>query len=168
LVAILKLMADKPLTGDVVVDVSSIVSVVETTMDGTSGALFAIFLNSLVHALRGQSSGNATAKTWSEALKQSCDALSKYTPARPGDRTIIDALYPFVDELSKTESVLKAAEAAYKAAEKTKGMQPSLGRSVYVGGSGYEEVPDPGAWGLACFFAGLAGAKPAEEGWESI
>jgi dihydroxyacetone kinase len=140
-----------------VVDLASIVPVVENNMDGTSGALYAIFLNALVHALRGQGSGQATPKVWAAALKQTCDALSRYTPARPGDRTLVDALYPFVDVLERTGDVKKAADAAQKAAEDTKGMQASLGRSVYVGGSGYEEVPDPGAWGLATFFLGLAG-----------
>lgn len=149
-------------------DVSSIVQIVETDMDGTSGALYAIFLNALVHALRTLGSGEAGASVWSAALKQSCEALSKCTPARPGDRTVVDALYPFVEILGQTGDVKKAADAAKKAADETKGMQASLGRSVYVGGSGYEEVPDPGAWGLACFFLGLSGIKPTEEGWESI
>ena len=137
-------------------------------MDGTSGALYAIFLNALVGGLRAQGSGEASPKVWAAALKHSCDALSKYTPARPGDRTLVDALYPFVEELGKSGDLKKAAEVATTAARDTKGMQASLGRSVYVGGSGYEEVPDPGAWGLACFFLGLAGAKPADDGWEKI
>ena len=137
-------------------------------MDGTSGALYAIFLNALVHALRVLSPSDATPQLWADALKRSCDALSHYTPARPGDRTLVDALYPFVEVLRQTGDVKKAAEAARKAADETKGMQASLGRTVYVGGSGYEEVPDPGAWGLACFFLGLAGVKPADEGWEKI
>ncbi|KAK7215320.1 hypothetical protein V2G26_003323 [Clonostachys chloroleuca] len=155
--AILNHLEQKPLTGDIVIDLASIVPVVENNMDGTSGALYAIFLNALVHALRGQGSGQATPKVWAAALKQTNDALSRYTPARPGDRTLVDALYPFVDVLEQSGDVKKAADAAQKAAEDTKGMQASLGRSVYVGGSGYEEVPDPGAWGLATFFQGLAG-----------
>ncbi|KAH7318470.1 Dak1 domain-containing protein [Stachybotrys elegans] len=166
--AILKHIGEKDLSGDLVVDVASIVPVVENNMDGTSGALYAIFLNALVHALRGQPAGTATPQVWAAALKQSCSALSKYTPARPGDRTLVDALYPFVEVLERTGDVKEAAVAARKAADETKGMQASLGRSVYVGGSGYEEVPDPGAWGLACFFLGLGGAKPSEEGWETI
>lgn len=137
-------------------------------MDGTSGALFAIFLNALVHALRVLAPGDATSQVWAGALKQSCDALSKYTPARPGDRTLVDALYPFVEVLGKTGDLKKAAEASKKGAEDTKGMTPSLGRAVYVGGTGFETVPDPGAWGLAGFFLGLAGIKTEEEGWEAI
>lgn len=129
-------------------------------MDGTSGALYAIFLNSLVHSLRILAPGEATPKIWAAALQQSLDALSKYTPARPGDRTLVDALQPFVQNLGKTGDLKQAAEAAKAGAESTKGMKASLGRTVYVGGSGFEQVPDPGAWGLAAFFLGLADQKP--------
>ncbi|KAI1100752.1 dihydroxyacetone kinase [Jackrogersella minutella] len=171
--AVLKHLKDKTLTGDVVVDVSHIVTVIEMEMDGTSGALFAIFLNALVHSLRILAPGEATPQVWAGALKQSCDALSRYTPARPGDRTLVDALYPFVEVLGKTGDLKKAAEASKKGADDTKGMAPSLGRAVYVGGTGFEQVPDPGAWGLASFFLGLAGIKadvikPDDEGWETI
>ncbi|KAL7625067.1 dihydroxyacetone kinase Dak1 [Parahypoxylon ruwenzoriense] len=166
--AILKHLKEKPTTGDVVVDVAQIVAVVEKEMDGTSGALFAIFLNALVHSLRVLAPGEATPQVWAGALKQSCDALSRYTPARPGDRTFIDALYPFVEVLGKTGDVKKAAEASKKAAEGTRGMPASLGRAVYVGGTGFEQVPDPGAWGLASFFLGLAGITPEEDGWETV
>ncbi|RSM15257.1 hypothetical protein BHE90_014546 [Fusarium euwallaceae] len=154
--AILKHLEERPFTGDIVVDLSSIVTVVENTMDGTSGALYAIFLNALVHALRGLAPGNASPEIWAKALKQSSDALGRYTPARPGDRTLVDALHPFVEVLGQTGDVKQAAEAARKGADETKGMQASLGRTVYVGGSGYQEVPDPGAWGLASFFLGLS------------
>ncbi|PQK14999.1 hypothetical protein BB8028_0005g05170 [Beauveria bassiana] len=155
--AILKHLDQHPFTGDLVVDVASIVPVVENTMDGTSGALYAIFLNALVHALRTRSPGEASPQLWAAALQQSVDALSRYTPARPGDRTLIDALSPFVETLARSGDVGQAARASRAAADATRGMKASLGRSVYVGGSGYEEVPDPGAWGLACFFQGLAG-----------
>ncbi|KAK3359729.1 Dak1 domain-containing protein [Lasiosphaeria hispida] len=173
--AIAKHISSTPLSGDVVVDVANIIPVVETGMDGTSGALYAIFLNSLLAALRSLAPGEATPKVWATALRQSCEALSRYTPARPGDRTLIDALYPFVEVLEKTGSLKEAAEAALEAAEGTKGMKASLGRTVYIGGSGYEQVPDPGAWGLAFFFLGLAGVllgqaegKKVDEGWEKI
>jgi dihydroxyacetone kinase len=173
--AILNMESKCKLTGDIVVDVSRITEVVETSMDGTSGALYAIFLNSLVKALRAQPKGEATPKTWSDALIIALQALSKYTPARPGDRTLADALYPFVETLAGTGDLKLAADAAKRGAEKTKGMEASLGRSVYVGGSGFKEVPDPGAWGLCQFFLGLAGvdlelgdAKAGESDYEMI
>ncbi|KAK4155467.1 Dak1 domain-containing protein [Chaetomidium leptoderma] len=166
--AILKHLQSHPLSGDAVVDVATIVPIVEKEMDGTSGAIYAIFLNALLASLRSQGQGEASPKVWASALQQSCEALSKYTPARPGDRTLIDALYPFVQVLEKTGDVKKAAEAAQNAAEGTKGMKASLGRTVYIGGSGFEQVPDPGAWGLAGFFLGLAGIKKVDEGWEKL
>jgi len=138
-------------------------------MDGTSGAIFSIFLNSLVYSLRQQGSvGEATAKVWGAALKQSSKALSKYTPAQPGDRTLIDALHPFVETLSETGDLKKAAEASRKGTESTKGMVASLGRAVYVGGSGFKQVPDPGAFGLSEFFLGLAGLNAAEPDYELV
>ena len=157
--AILAHLRDHQLSGDAVVDVASIVPVIEREMDGTSGALYAIFFNALVASLRSQGQGEASPAVWASALRLSCDALSRYTPARPGDRTLVDALYPFVEVLETTGDVRQAAEAAQKAAEGTKGMKASLGRTVYIGGSGFEQVPDPGAWGLASFFLGLAGIK---------
>lgn len=68
----------------------------------------------------------------------------------------MDAFVPFVDTLSQTGDSKQAAEAARKGAESTKGMKPKLGRTVYVGGQGWEDVPDPGAYGLSEFFTGLA------------
>lgn len=158
--------------------------VVEVAMDGTSGALYAIYLNSLTHALRDRvSSGVASPAVWGQALEAASVSLSKYTPAVPGDRTLVDALQPFVETLNSTGDLTKAAEASRKGADSTKGMKASLGRSVYVGGSGFEQVPDPGgefissfglfyedrftsntlltltAWGLSEFFLGLAGLK---------
>lgn len=166
--AILRHIQSHPLSGDAVVDMATVVPIVEREMDGTSGALYAIYVNALLASLRSQGPGEASPRIWATALRHSCDALSKYTPARPGDRTLVDALYPFVEVLEKTGDVTKAAEAAQKAAEGTKGMKPSLGRTVYIGGSGFEQVPDPGAWGLASFFLGLAGIKKVDDGWERV
>ncbi|KAH6680221.1 Dak1 domain-containing protein [Halenospora varia] len=170
--SILKMLDSTSLTGDAVVDLSKIVQVVETTMDGTSGALYAIYLNSLASSLRLQSSSSQTAtpQVFAAALKQASEALSKYTPAQPGDRTLVDALQPFVETLAETGDLKKAAEASRKGAEGTKGMKASLGRTVYIGGSGFEQVPDPGAWGLSEFFLGLAGIKrkEGEEGYEMV
>ncbi|TWU72289.1 hypothetical protein ED733_003434 [Metarhizium rileyi] len=164
--AVLKHIQQAALTDDPLLTLTSIIPIVESAMDGTSGALYAIFLNALARALRSLSSGDLTPFLWAKALQQSCRALSRYTPARPGDRTLVDALYPFVEVLEATGDVKQAAEAAKKAADETKGMPASLGRAVYVGGKGFEQVPDPGAFGLACFFGGLAGK--ADEEWEQV
>ena len=146
---------------DAMMTFGKIVPTVEQNMDGTSGALYAIFLNSLASNLRNQDSSSTipvTTEIWANALAKSIDGLSRYTPAQPGDRTLMDALTPFVNVLKETGNVKKAAEAAKEGADKTKGMKASLGRSVYVGGTGFEEVPDPGAYGLSIFLSGIADA----------
>ncbi|CAG9996356.1 unnamed protein product [Clonostachys byssicola] len=157
IVAVLDHVSSHHLTGDIVVDLADIVLIVENSMDGTSGALYAIFLNSLVGSLRSLGPGQLSSKSWAIALSKSRDALAKYTPARPGDRTLVDALYPFIEILEKTGNLEQAASASMKAAEATKALKAKLGRTVYLGDSGFEHVPDPGAWGLARFFVGLAG-----------
>ncbi|KAK1058769.1 dihydroxyacetone kinase Dak1 [Friedmanniomyces endolithicus] len=144
---------------DAALYLDKIISIVENTMDGTSGALYAIFLNALAHGLRSQSdsgSKQADAKVWAKALSVAMESMGKYTPAQVGDRTLVDALAPFVEQLGASGDVQKAAQAADEGAKSTKGMKASLGRTVYVGGSGFKEVPDPGAYGLAVFFNGLA------------
>jgi triose/dihydroxyacetone kinase / FAD-AMP lyase (cyclizing) len=157
--AILRLLEQPKTTDDAVAFLNRIIHVVETNMDGTSGALYAIFLNALAYGLRSQSPpspSSVTAEQWAKALKSSLLALEKYTPAKPGDRTLMDALYPFVETFSKTGSVKQAAEEAENGARATKGMKASLGRTVYIGGGSYKEVPDPGAYGLAQFLLGIA------------
>jgi dihydroxyacetone kinase len=146
---------------DAMMTFAKICPTVENTMDGTSGALYAIFLNSLASNLRAQDTSSPTPVTnevWAKALAMSIEDLGKYTPAQPGDRTLMDALVPFVEVLQKTGSTKEAAKAAKLGTDKTKGMKASLGRSVYVGGTGFEEVPDPGAYGLSIFLSGIADA----------
>ncbi|PYH73102.1 putative dihydroxyacetone kinase (DakA) [Aspergillus vadensis CBS 113365] len=163
--AVLKLIEDpsSPLTDDVVNAVNRIVSIVENVMDGTSGAIYAIFLNALAHGLREQDRGTTTPATvdvWAAALSYSLTALSRYTPAQPGDRTLLDALVPFCTQLQKAKDVHVAAKAAQEGTDSTKNMKASLGRSVYVGGEDewVGKIPDPGAYGLSVFLNGLSEA----------
>jgi dihydroxyacetone kinase len=145
-------------TDDALAFLQNIIQVVELAMDGTSGAIYAIFLNALAHGLRQQSPSSPqpiNAKIWATALESSLQSLGKYTPAQPGDRTLIDALYPFVKNLSETGDIELAAKAASEGAKGTQGMKASLGRTVYVGGEGWQGVPDPGAHGLAELLLGL-------------
>lgn len=152
------------LTEDVLSTLNKIITIVENNMDGTSGAIYAIFLNALAHGLREQDSSSGpvpvNAEVWAHALRHSLKALAKYTPARPGDRTMIDALSPFITTLSETGDIKAAAKAGQEGSESTKNLRPGLGRAVYVGGEEdwLGKIPDPGAFGLAEFFSGLADA----------
>jgi dihydroxyacetone kinase len=65
-------------------------------------------------------------------------------------------LHPFVITLRRDGNLKQAAKAAREGADSTKGMKARLGRTVYIGGGNWQEVPDPGAAGLAAFLEGLA------------
>jgi triose/dihydroxyacetone kinase / FAD-AMP lyase (cyclizing) len=118
-------------------------------LGGSSGPLYGVLFlrcGSVLEASRA--TGLAQ---WGEALDQGCRAISELGGARPGDRTMLDALDPFVRTLRQgagvkatRDAVLAAVEAAERGAEATAQMQPKLGRSSYLGGRvlGY---PDPGA-----------------------
>ncbi|KAK6369475.1 dihydroxyacetone kinase Dak1 [Exophiala oligosperma] len=135
-------------------------SIVERTMDGTSGALYSIFLNALTWFIKKHQSqeDNANVAFWSRALASAMNSLEKYTPARKGDRTLMDSLIPFVNILKATEELNQAAEAAMNGAEKTKWLHAKLGRTVYIGEEEkwLGKIPDPGAWGLASFLVGFS------------
>ncbi|KAH0170529.1 dihydroxyacetone kinase, partial [Aureobasidium melanogenum] len=160
--SVLQLISSDVETTDAAIFLGRIISVIETSMDGTSGAIYAIFLNALAAGLRAQSPDSGkkevTTEIWAKAAKQALEGLGKYTPARPGDRTLVDALEPFIEQLAATNDLKKAAQAAKEGSDATKGMKASLGRSVYVGNEGFKEVPDPGAYGLSEFLTGLAEA----------
>jgi dihydroxyacetone kinase len=123
-------------------------------LGGSSGPLYGVLFLRCGSVLEtNRATGLAE---WAEAMDQGCRAISELGGAKPGDRTMLDALDPFVRTLQQgadikgagaketREGVLAAVEAAERGAEATAQMQPKLGRSSYLGGRvlGY---PDPGA-----------------------
>ncbi|KAI5790138.1 Dak1 domain-containing protein [Geopyxis carbonaria] len=153
--AVIDFISKGGVTDDTISTIIRLADVVEENMDGTSGALYSIFLNALVKALRDAREKEATFSTWTTAALTAMAGLGRYTPAQPGDRTLVDALHPWLVTLAETKDLKMAAQAAREGAESTKGMRPKLGRTVYVGDIG--KVPDPGAIGIAVFAEGLAG-----------
>ena len=111
-------------------------------------------LLALAKALRETGEGEVTLGVWAKAAMAALVSLRKYTPAQPGDRTLVDALQPCIISLAEDGNIGKAAKAAREGAESTRGMTASLGRSVYVGDVG--DIPDPGAIGIAVLMEGLA------------
>jgi dihydroxyacetone kinase len=80
---------------------------------------------------------------WADALDQGCKAISELGGAKPGDRTMLDALDPFVKTLAQG-TAMDAVEAADLGVEATAHMKPKLGRSSYLGHRVLGH-PDPGA-----------------------
>lgn len=142
-------------TSDPASTISRLATIVEENMDGTSGALSSIYLNALCKGLRDCDSKKADTATWARAALSALKELGRYTPAQPGDRTMVDALHPFLVELDRGLDLGRAARMAREGAEKTRGMAPKLGRTVYIDQVG--DIPDPGAVGIAVLVEGLAG-----------
>ncbi len=122
-------------------------------LGGSSGPLYGILFlrcGSVLEASRA-----TRLAQWAEALDQGLGAISELGGAKPGDRTMLDALDPFLRTMQQgatakatREVVLAAVEAAERGADATAQMQPKLGRSSYLGARvlGY---PDPGAKAIA-------------------
>jgi dihydroxyacetone kinase len=122
-------------------------------LGGSSGPLYGVLFLRCGSVL-GASHATGLAQ-WGEALDQGCRAISELGGAKPGDRTMLDALDPFVKTLQRAigvkairDAVLAAVEAAERGVEATAQMKPILGRSSYLGVRvlGYS---DPGAKAIA-------------------
>jgi dihydroxyacetone kinase len=89
---------------------------------------------------------------WAEAFIAAVEAISELGGARPGDRTMLDALHPAAEAFrsailagqSAPEAWALAVKAAEDGVEATRSMKPRLGRASYLGDRavGY---PDAGA-----------------------
>jgi len=134
----------------------ALADLVEDTMGGTSGALYSIYLSALAQGVAQSNSSKVTMDVMASASDFALKALGKYTPARVGDRTLVDALDPFVKELNESKDLWKAVEAAREGAAETAKMTARLGRASYVGGDSLP--PDPGAVGVAALVEGIANA----------
>ncbi|KAG5341405.1 hypothetical protein C0989_010771 [Termitomyces sp. Mn162] len=135
--------------------VTFVANVLEERMGGT--IVFAIFLTAVSTSLKDLNCAS-TIQYWGNALVVGLHALRKYTPAQPGDRTLIDALCPFCETMSQEGNTFEqAVDAAKKGAESTRYMSAVLGRAAYVTmPSTLEDLPpDPGAWGVVAILEGL-------------
>ncbi|WP_455654790.1 dihydroxyacetone kinase subunit DhaL [Phascolarctobacterium sp.] len=82
--------------------------------------------------------------------------------AKPGDKTMVDALYPAIDAIIETQGSLKeimaaAAVAAKAGAEATSQMVARFGRAKNMGERSIG-TKDPGAVSIAILFGGMAKA----------
>ena len=122
-------------------------------LGGSSGPLYGVLFLRCGSVL--ESLGATELSSWADALAQGCRAISELGGAKPGDRTMLDALDPLVktlqqDKAVKTtrEAILAAVEAAERGADATAQMKPRLGRSSYLGDRVIGH-PDPGAKAIA-------------------
>jgi len=126
--------------------------VFQREMGGTSGPLYGVLFLRCGNIL--ENSRATGLARWVEAVDQGCKAISDLGGAKPGDRTMLDALDPFVKSLEDArgelsrENLVAAVEAAERGAEATAHLKPRLGRSSYLGDRVLGH-PDPGAKAVA-------------------
>ncbi|KAI1431183.1 dihydroxyacetone kinase [Xylaria sp. CBS 124048] len=136
--------------------------ILEGKMGGTLGGILGIFFVSLRTALVdnfavAMKTGSVT-KLWAVAVRTALNNLARYTPAKVGDRTVMDTLIPFAEGLAKSGSFDEGVAAAEAGADRTKTLKPRLGRATYVGAgeaASHGLPPDPGAWGAMVVLKGL-------------
>lgn len=144
-------------------------------MGGTSGALYGLFFGAFARSVQEHYKHDQclSASSFAQSAQDALDTLERYTMARKGSRTLMDALIPFVQSFGEsctrsnniTEILATSLEAAKQGMEATKELQLSFGRSTYVGASSGEEggkkhditsgIPDPGACGVVAILVGI-------------
>jgi triose/dihydroxyacetone kinase / FAD-AMP lyase (cyclizing) len=118
------------------------------TMGGSCGVLLAIFF-----AAAGDAASSGLPMR--EALQAGLRRMQEIGGARPGDRTMVDALAPALDVLE--ESLPEAAKAARAGADRTAHMsKANAGRASYVNAKHLVGHADPGAEAVARLFEHLA------------
>ncbi len=121
---------------------------------GTSGALWGLMLRAWSGAL--DDDGAVTAAAAVAGARAGLQAVTRVGGAAPGDKTLVDALAPFVDVLADgvaaghplAEAWRAAAAAAERSAAATADMAPRLGRARPLAEKSLGH-PDPGAVSLA-------------------
>ncbi|OAL51424.1 Dak1-domain-containing protein [Pyrenochaeta sp. DS3sAY3a] len=163
-------------SSDFTADMQHLTDVLGTKMGGTSGALYSIFFSGFVSGIQRYfkvpSQAELDLPAIAAALSHGLHTMRKYTSAAVGDRTMMDALIPFVEAIVQqaTQGTVAALEAGLESAregcEGTKRQQSRFGRSTYVGAASdikieADEMPDPGACGVVAIIEGVLKAAKA-------
>ncbi|KAL3151120.1 hypothetical protein ABBQ38_012986 [Trebouxia sp. C0009 RCD-2024] len=145
---------------DAAATMNAVAGSVGHSMGGSSGALYQIFFVALAAALKE----TQTADAWGIGAQAGLAAIQHYGGAKPGDRTMLDALAPAIETFrAKSRSggdavtaLQAAASAAASGAERTKTMRAGAGRSSYVPEAALHNTADPGASAVAIWLQAVA------------
>ncbi|CAH1649801.1 dihydroxyacetone kinase family protein [Chelatococcus asaccharovorans] len=118
---------------------------------GSSGPLYAAALLRASHILTGIE--RPTDAQWLDAFEGAIAALQDIGGARPGDRTMLDALVP-ASLAWRQNGWLAGASAAETAAAATASMRPRMGRAAYLGDRAMGQ-PDGGAVAVAIWLKAI-------------
>lgn len=130
-------------------------------MGGASGVILCTLLIGGVEEMRGVTQLDAGALT--VFIEKGVEAVRRRGKARPGQKTMVDALVPAAQAMrgvlergGSAADVLHAAdEGARRGAEATKDMVSGVGRSRNFAEK-TRGIPDPGAVSISLFFRGLS------------
>ncbi|MFV0462491.1 MAG: dihydroxyacetone kinase family protein [Nostocoides sp.] len=136
---------------------------------GTSGALWATGMAAAARVLGDEA--DVDASLVAEAVKESADAIAKAGSASVGDKTMLDAVVPFADELftlvgsgqSLGEAWEQAARQATLKADETAQLVARFGRARTHGDRSVG-TPDPGAVSFALVMTAAAKAVARRQG----
>jgi ATP-dependent dihydroxyacetone kinase len=126
---------------------------------GSSGPFYATAL--LRAARRLADMPQPSTDAWRAAFADAVAAVAEIGGAKPGDRTMVDALQPAVDAWAQAAGVscaaawAKAVAAAEAGTERTAAMTPRLGRASYLGERAIG-APDAGAMAVTVWMRALA------------
>jgi dihydroxyacetone kinase len=121
-------------------------------LGGSSGPFYGTALLRAARALPARPAG----ADWAAAFREAVAAVGELGGAKPGDRTMVDALHPAAEALAGSGDLAAAARAAEQGAEATARMVPRLGRASYLGARAVG-APDAGAAAVAVWLRALAG-----------
>lgn len=125
---------------------------------GTSGALWSQMLTELAGAIGD--TDRPSGQVVRDGVRAAADAVMSQGGAKVGDKTMVDALAPFADELNAdpdqpfTAAWASAVAAAQRGADSTVGMLPGLGRARSHGEKA-RDIADPGAVSFALIVAAI-------------
>ena len=119
---------------------------------GSSGPFYATALLRAAAELEGIAT--PTSAQWLDAFGAAVTSIGELGGAKPGDRTMLDALAPAVTAW-QTGGFSTAATAADGGAAATAQMRPRLGRASYLGDRALG-TPDGGAVAVAIWLKALA------------
>jgi triose/dihydroxyacetone kinase / FAD-AMP lyase (cyclizing) len=151
---VLRVVDSYPLA-DIPATLKAIGDTLRRELGGSSGPLYGVLFLRCGNTLAKSSS--AGRGEWADAIEQGSRAISELGGAKPGDRTMLDALDPFIQALKKGADLRTAVIAAEEGALATARMKPTAGRSSYLG----ERVlgtPDPGAKAISIWLRAVSDA----------
>jgi len=136
------------------------IAVAMGSVGGASGPIYASGLLAIATTLDGLPAGPMTVARMLTLGEAAENAISAIGHARPGDKTILDALHPAVEALRQGQDLSATAKAARAGAEASAEMAATIGRASRLGERS-RGLPDPGATSLAVILDAIASTYSA-------